>query len=71
MKATVIYSSCPPPLIQVTPFDYFVAVDVCHQGDLAPSGFFGRGCPGLGDGGRDPNQANDAPILRTARDTLR
>ena len=72
VKATVLYSSCPPPAgFQQTALDYIVQVDACHLGDPAPKGFFGGPCTGAPDGANDPNQANDAPIQKSGNDVLR
>ena len=72
VKATVLYSSCPPPPgFQQTALDYIVQVDACHQGDPAPKGFFEGACPGTPDGANDPNKINDAPIQKAINNVLR
>lgn len=58
----------------VSPVDYLVIVDLCHQNDVAPLGLFGAAACGAsagGDGGMDTTAANDAPVLKTINDVTK
>ena len=70
VKATVLYSSCPPAPIE-TALDYIVIADACHAGDHFSKGFFNTACPDAFHDANDPDQANDAPIQRAVEDVLR